>query len=681
MPNLSGQSLGRYHLLEQLGEGGMAVVYKAYDTRLEREVAIKVIRSGAFPADTLDEALKRFEREAKSLAKLSHPNIVKVHDFGEHEGSPFLVMEYLPGGTLKRLLGKPIPWQEAVRLILPVARSVAYAHQRGILHRDIKPANILITESGEPMLSDFGIAKIFQGDQSTALTGSGMAIGTPEYMAPEQWNGNTSPQSDLYSLGIVLYEMVAGRKPYVADTPAAILIKQVTEPLPAPHQFAADLPEPVEYVLIKALAKDPQDRYPDVNALVMALENLQRSMPASAPVSTPLEPAPSVSTQAVVHGGSKTILPADVPETRKAIEPLVSAIPIGRRPLRRRWIVAFLGAVTIIFCVATIIVGGGIGIIAPRLFSAVPSLTEIAASTAKVTFAPTTLRTALLLSPTPAAALIPSSTPGMLNPSGKIVFSCQISRQPESNEICLMNADGSQFQQLTYDGANNGYPSMSPDGKSIVYSSDISGSSQVYEMNLATGAVQQLTYPPGNGSASDISPDGNYIVYKHSDQLDAIWVMNRDGSNPHEVYNIGWDPAWSPDGSQILFASGSLNQPQLFLIDSNGSNLRQLTNISNLRGRSDWSSKGLIATYAGLSSSRSIFVMNEDGTDLKQITSGGNSLAPCFSPDGNWIAFTAYIDHPGDVNGCEIYIMPVDGSDIHRLTNNDYCDWQPRWGP
>jgi len=234
MVDHSGQYFGRYYLTERLGEGGMAVVYKAYDTRLERDIAIKIIRSGAFPSDDLAEILKRFEREAKSLAKLSHPNIVKVYDFGEHDGSPYLVMEYLPGGTLRRLLGKPVPWQDAVRLILPVARGVAYAHKHGVLHRDIKPANVLITDDGEPMLSDFGIAKMFNVDQSTQLTGSGMAIGTPEYMAPEQWTGNTSPLSDQYSLGIMLYEMVAVRKPYVADTPGAILIKQVTEPLPGP---------------------------------------------------------------------------------------------------------------------------------------------------------------------------------------------------------------------------------------------------------------------------------------------------------------------------------------------------------------------------------------------------------------------------------------------------------------
>ncbi len=266
----------------------MATVYKGHDTLLERDVAVKIIRSAAFPEDLLDENLKRFAREAKSLAKLSHPNIVKVYDYGEHDGSPYLVMEYLPGGTLKKFLDRPVPWQEAVHLLLPIARGVAYAHQHGILHRDIKPANILLTDSGEPMLSDFGIAKLFEGNQTAALTGSGVAIGTPEYMAPEQWTGITSPQSDLYSMAVVLYELVAGRKPYVADTPAGFLIKQAMEPLPSPRTFTADLPEAAEQVLIKALAREPRDRYADVNTLVGALENLQLGAMV-APITEPKE--------------------------------------------------------------------------------------------------------------------------------------------------------------------------------------------------------------------------------------------------------------------------------------------------------------------------------------------------------------------------------------------------------
>jgi len=275
MSNLTGQSIGRYQILEQLGEGGMATVYKAYDTRLERNVAFKVLRTDQFVPAQLQMVLHRFEREAKSLAKLSNPNIVNILDFGEHEGMPYLVMEYLPGGTLKQKLGQAIPWQKAVQMLLPIARGLAYAHLHGVIHRDVKPANILLSEIEVPILTDFGIAKLLEGTDGHTLTGSGVGIGTPEYMAPEQGIGASTidNRADVYSLGIVLYEMVTGRKPYIADTPMAVVLKQMTDPLPRPTQFVSDLPEAVEHILFKALAKDPADRYADMNALITAMEN------------------------------------------------------------------------------------------------------------------------------------------------------------------------------------------------------------------------------------------------------------------------------------------------------------------------------------------------------------------------------------------------------------------------
>ncbi|MFZ5858014.1 MAG: serine/threonine protein kinase [Chloroflexota bacterium] len=276
MTDLTGQSLGRYHILEQLGEGGMAIVYKAYDTRLESDVAVKVIRTENLAPSILERALKRFEREAKALAKLTHANIVKVLDYGEHEGKPYLVMPYLPGGTLKALLkGKPIPWADAVRWLIPITRALAYAHSEGMIHRDVKPSNILITKTGDPMLTDFGIAKIIDEEMTVDLTGTSAAVGTPEYMAPEQVTSkNVDHRVDIYALGIVFYEMVTGHKPYVADTPMAVLFKHASEPLPRPKSFVPALPDAVERILIKALAKRKEDRYQNMEELATAFEQL-----------------------------------------------------------------------------------------------------------------------------------------------------------------------------------------------------------------------------------------------------------------------------------------------------------------------------------------------------------------------------------------------------------------------
>lgn len=271
MKNLIGQSLGRYHLVEKLGEGGMAVVYKAFDTRLECDVAVKVIRMERLSQEMLETTLKRFEREAKAVAQLTHPNIVKVTDYGEYEGIPYLVMEYLPGGTLKGYLGKPMPYQEAARLLVPIADALQYAHSHNIVHRDVKPSNILVTESGQPMLTDFGVAKILDLQDGQTLTGTGVGIGTPEYMAPEQWTGQITPAVDIYSLGVVFYELITGHKPYTADTPAAVLLKQATEPLKRPVDFIHSIPEHVEQTLFISLAKNPNDRYKSISAFEKAL--------------------------------------------------------------------------------------------------------------------------------------------------------------------------------------------------------------------------------------------------------------------------------------------------------------------------------------------------------------------------------------------------------------------------
>lgn len=268
MDGMIGRSLGKYQIIEPLGEGGMATVYKAFDPTLERFVAIKIIRA----VNQIDsDFLIRFQREARALAKLDHPYILKVLDYGEENGLPYLVMPYVAHGTLKQYTRTRLPFKKAIEILIPVAEALSYAHKRKIIHRDIKPANILFGESGEPILSDFGIAKMLDSGEQTQLTGTGLGIGTPAYMAPEQWNGVADERTDIYALGIVLYELITGRCPFQADTPAAILIKQVQDPLPRPKTFTPDIPEYAEALLFKALAKDPTLRFQTMQDFIQAM--------------------------------------------------------------------------------------------------------------------------------------------------------------------------------------------------------------------------------------------------------------------------------------------------------------------------------------------------------------------------------------------------------------------------
>ena len=279
MESYFGKQIARYKIQKAIGEGGMAVVYLAEDTTLHRQVALKMIRTSEIPPSQLPRLMERFKREAEALAQLSDdPAIVTVHDYGEFEGIPYLVMAYMPRGSLKDNLNGRLDYRLAARLLIPVAEALAEAHTLGIIHRDIKPSNLLITRKGGLALADFGIAKALELDGQT-LTGTGMGVGTPEYMAPEQWKGEATPRSDIYSLGVVLYEMVTGQKPYSGRTPSDIFLKQMTEAPVRPRQLAPDLPVSVESLLTKILIRDAQRRLPSMTALRDALEQLATSEP------------------------------------------------------------------------------------------------------------------------------------------------------------------------------------------------------------------------------------------------------------------------------------------------------------------------------------------------------------------------------------------------------------------
>jgi len=290
----TGATVGRYQIVSQLGAGGMATVYKAFQPALDRYVALKVLRQGIM--DDPDQR-ERFEREAKAIARLRHPNIVQVFDFDTVEGYSFLVIELIDGGTLKMKLtelsraGQKLPHRDAARIIAEVGEALDVAHQQGIVHRDVKPSNVLMSRAGRAIMADFGIARILAATQQTQ---TGVGVGTPEYMSPEQGQGQTiDHRSDIYSLGVMAYELLTGRVPFHADTPLAVVLAHVRDPLPLPSTIDPTIGQDVERVLMKATAKTPAERYASAGEFTHALRTAIEAPPGAATPTTPAPAAPA----------------------------------------------------------------------------------------------------------------------------------------------------------------------------------------------------------------------------------------------------------------------------------------------------------------------------------------------------------------------------------------------------
>ncbi len=259
--------IGRYEIKSELGRGGMATVYRAFDPSFDREVAIKVL-----PREMMHDPQfrVRFEREIKMVAGLEHPSIVPVYDVGDEDGQPYFVMRYMMGGSLAGLIERgKVSVQDTARIVERIAQGLTYAHKKGIVHRDLKPDNILFDNNGDPFISDFGVAKLTESTSS--LTGSGV-IGTPAYMSPEQAQGNEiDGRSDVYGLGVIVYQMLSGQQPYNADTPMGVVVKHITEPVPEILKMAPSLPPEVDDIIKSSMAKDRNKRYSSAVELAKAL--------------------------------------------------------------------------------------------------------------------------------------------------------------------------------------------------------------------------------------------------------------------------------------------------------------------------------------------------------------------------------------------------------------------------
>jgi serine/threonine protein kinase len=346
---MASSSFGRYQIIRQLGRGGMATVYHARDPQFKRDVAIKVL-----PAEFLHETTfrARFEQEAQTIAALEHHAIVPVYDFGEQDGQPYLVMRYMGGGSLtERIRPGPLPGGQIGQVLERIASALEVAHRAGIIHRDIKPANILFDAHDYAYLSDFGIVKL---TESTAqLTGSGF-VGTPFYMAPEMSEpGGLSPLVDVYALGVTLYQMLTGRLPYEADTPLGVIMAHATKPIPDVRAHRPDLTEAMQLVILKAMAKEPANRYQSATALAegfkAALEGktVERPRAVQPPVSTLVEQAPPPPEEPPATRRA----PADATPPLPPVEPPPSSPP---RQKERRFPAALvgIGALVALGCLA-----------------------------------------------------------------------------------------------------------------------------------------------------------------------------------------------------------------------------------------------------------------------------------------------------------------------------------------
>jgi Tol biopolymer transport system component len=548
-----GKSISHYRIVGKLGVGGMGVVYRAQDTKLGRDVALKFLPP---ELSRNHKALERFQREARAASALNHPNICTIYEIDEADGQPFIAMELLEGRTLRdRLVERPpLRFHEVLDLAIQIAEALQAAQAKGVVHRDIKPANIFVTRDGRAKILDFGLARVdeashaLDGDMPTAelLTSPGVAVGTVAYMSPEQASGHPlDGRTDLFSFGLVLYEMATGRQAFTGNT--AVLFSGILHRQPVSAlSLNPDLPPQFEQILGKAMEKDREVRYQSAADLRADLRRLKRDTEsASVSVTSLSVPIPSL-------GPS-----------------LGLAVPRGRGSRRLMWQAIGGAAVLMVFA--------GVG------------------------------------------------------------WWWWRNGSPDNPSTFLAHAT---FSQLTDQAGLETFPSLAPDGRSLIYASSASGNRDIYLQRVEGKKTINLTADSSSDDTQPaFSPDGERIAFRSEREGGGIFVMGATGESVRRISDVGYNPAWSPDGKFIVCAQEAIEQPG-----------NRYINFSAL------------------------WVLDVSSGEKRQITKG-DAVQPNWSPHGQRIAYWA-----ADAAGRrDIWTMPAQGGAPLAVTSDPAVDWNPVW--
>ena len=610
MPLASGTRLGPYEVGPQLGAGGMGEVYRARDPRLGRDVAIKVLPA-SFSDD--DESLRRFEQEARAASALNHPGILTIHDFGRHDGAPYVVAELLEGQNLRdRMAGSALPIRKALDYAIQLARGLAAAHEKGIVHRDLKPENVFVTVDGRVKILDFGLAKMSRPglahgtaiDGPTLGTEPGMILGTVGYMSPEQVRGLPADhRSDIFSFGAILYEMVTGEQAFKRSSPVETLSAILKEEPREISQGSAKVPPDLARILGHCLEKDPAERFQSALDIAFDLDTLARA---------------------------------------SGREPAVTAVARGRTS-RTSWLPIALAAL------ATLGIGFALGALrrtdVPAPSVAVHRLTDFAG-----------------LEETPA-----------ISPDGKsVAFTAHVGHR---RQVWVRLLAGGAALQLTRDDVDHEAPRWAPDGASLVYycpPSDGEAQGTVWEVPALGGSPRRITSSIGG---ADISHDGTRIAFFRFEQDEIhLIVSSRDGAAPRVIAKLALgsyylSPRWAPDDQSIAYQRGYVFTHDIFAVSANGGEPQRISREGRMLSGFTWTADGAGIVYSSARESTVLYLptfnlwtARRDGSGLRQLTFGEVSyVSPDLDANGRLVASRVTMS-------LNIWKFPVDGDALGNVS-------------